>query len=100
PAHHSSPLPLNDPLPIYLLLDRLQQVIPLVGKGHVQVRVPRYAERMPFQHFHSRKERTEIGADNLFQRHEMVRPADRHPSREARDRKSTRLNSTHVKISY
>ena len=36
---------------------------------------------MPTQHLHARKERSEVHADHIFDRHEVTGPTRRHPAR-------------------
>src|SRR5690606_42158598 len=81
-------LSLHDALPIYRLVERYRL------RGRLAHHDGARREAVPVHHVERRQrvaDRAEIGADDK-QRHE-ARPLQR-------DRKSTRLNSSHVKISY
>ncbi len=63
------------------LLDDAEQVLRLV-LVHLDVRIPRDAEEVPADDRHTREELFEVGADQLFQRHEMIGRPHRHPAGE------------------
>src|SRR5207248_10715894 len=93
---HTYTLSLHDALPISLV--RLQNVEPQHGHRTGETRIRR-----------GHRERAGLGPDHadthhrgrgLVVPHRAPRPADPALDRAARDRKSTRLNSSHRTISY
>src|SRR5205823_7912203 len=64
-----------------LLLDRRQEIFRLLD-GELEIRIPRYAERVPSQHLHSGKECAEIRADDFLEWNEVHRASgNRYPPR-------------------
>ena len=57
----------------HLLLDRREQVFRLFD-GNVEIGIPRDSEHVRRDDFHSRERAPEVRADDLLERHEVVRP--------------------------
>ena len=65
----------------HLLFDRREQVFRLFN-GQLEIGVARDAEGVPAQHLHTWEKGAEIGADDFFEWHEMIRPPrDGYPTR-------------------
>src|SRR5690606_42166068 len=91
PPPHTFPLSLHDALPISLPAQPPRRVAPERGDGVAQRQQRPAAERGPGE---QRRERGD--ADDERGEHDPGAAA----GEEVQDRKSTRLNSSHVKISY
>ena len=65
-----------------LLLDQAEQVVRLVVVVDLKIGVPGDPEGVPAQDLDPGKERLEIAADHLLQRHELVGQEKRHPARQ------------------
>src|SRR5690606_41991687 len=94
----SSPLSLHDALPIWKRTRRQGHQAGGVA-GHVCVRARcRSARRYRIQNGHGWRHNRTRPAHRLFQSYTLV--GDNNEQKNTGDRKSTRLNSSHVKISY
>src|SRR5690606_41615601 len=86
-----SSLSLHDALPISLKVRRRdidQRLLPLAGKGGADGAEPQHGTCRPFAHL------------GIVLEHMIAELSDDRTGIAQRDRKSTRLNSSHVKISY
>ena len=53
-------------------LDRGQQVVRILEVGELEIGIARHPEGVPAHHLHAGKERLEILADHLLERHVLV----------------------------
>ncbi len=76
-AHHLGEAAVPD-----LLLDQAEQVLRLVSVIDLEIGVAGDPEGVPAQNLHAGEERLQVGADDLLERHELVRRRERHPARQ------------------
>jgi hypothetical protein len=80
----SRPNDLAEPALEHLLLDRREHVLRLLEVRELEVRIARHPERIPAEDLHPRKERLQVLADDVLERHELVSTSGHeHPAREA-----------------
>src|SRR5438046_1657372 len=65
----------------YLLFDRREQILWFFDR-QLEIGIAGDPERVPTEHLHSREQRTEVRANDLLERHEVIRPPEHgNPSR-------------------